>query len=365
MKAKIMCFLMCTVLMCTMPVQEACGQAWLQEVGRGVKDRAKNKVKQKIEEKIYKKVDKAVGNAMDKALGNENEEEKPTEGTAEKPSESAVDKAMNSAADRLANRLMAATDSLASSLETLAGATGELAGAAQAQALAQTQMSEQEAAAYEARRAEALQKFSARPSGGEAFYPTRKGMVLTYASKGAKGETDAYTRTTITDIRRQDDRNFSVSTTSELLDQDKNPITSEPMTADATVTDGVVGFNPASMAGQLTEGMVISGDFFFLPDNITTGDTLPDYRITINISGLNTSNDNTGISVIGQEEVAVSGRNLDCYVIEWTSSVAAMGFKTSMKQKAWYARGIGMVKQESYSPTGAAVSTYELVELNY
>lgn len=360
MKTKIIYLLLCSVMICAMPIQEAYGQEWLKEVGQGVKNRAKNKVKKKIENKIYQKVDKAVDEAVDKVLG-------PTEETAEKAVENTVDRA----ASKAASRLQAATDSLASSIESLAAATGELTQTAAELSATAADISV-EAAQMEqpedtpengALRVEIMKKYGSRPSGGVPFYPTRKDMVLTYGSGSGKGKFDSFTRTTITDVQWKNERNCSVSASSEILDADMNPVSEDPMTAAVTIEDGFVSFNPSTMAGKLEEGMEISGDFFMLPDNIEVGDTFPDYSITISIGGMSTVNKNSGISVTGRETLTVDGHKIDCYIIEGNSSVTVMGFKTTMVQKTWYGRGIGQVKQESHSKTGKLLSVYELTEL--
>lgn len=360
MKTKIIYFLLCSVMMCAMPVQEAYGQAWLKDVGQGVKERAKNKVKKKIENKIYQKVDKDVDKAVDKALG-------PTEETAEKAVENTVDRA----ASKTASRLQAATDSLASSIESLAAATGELTQTAAELSATASDMSveavqmqqPEDAPDNGAFRDEIMQKYGSRPSGGSPFYPIRKGMVLTYGSGTAKGKFDSYTRTTITDVQRKNERNYSVSASSEILDAEMNPISEDLVTAAATIEDGIVSFDPGTMVGKLEEGMEISGDIFMLPDNIEVGDTFPDYSITISIGGMSTVNKNSGISVTGRETLTVDGHKIDCYIIEGSSSVTVMGFKTTMVQKTWYGRGIGQVKQESRSKTGKLLSIYELTKL--
>ena len=114
------------------------------------------------------------------------------------------------------------------------------------------QAAQPSSADYAARRAEAIRIFAERPSGGTPFYPVEKGLTMTYATGTGKGKPASYTRSTIVDIQWQDERNYSVVTSSEILDADKNPVTSEPMTAGATMQDGVVTYDQETMTGQLT-----------------------------------------------------------------------------------------------------------------
>ena len=142
-----------------------------------------------------------------------------------------------------------------------------------------------------------------------------------------------------------------------------NSLGTEPMTAGVVVENGIVSFEPSSLAGQMTEGMAVSGDSFYLPDNIEVGDQLEDYKVVISIGGLPTTSENKEIKVTGRETVNISGHSIDCYILESVVSVKALGIKSEMVQKTWYGRGVGQVKSESYSKKGKLMSIYELVEL--
>ena len=107
----------------------------------------------------------------------------------------------------------------------------------------------------------------------------------------------------------------------------------------------------------------MSGDNFYLPDNIEVGDQLPDYKVVVTVGGLKTTSDNTSIKVTGKETLTVSGHAIDCYIIESSVSAKAIGIKSEMKQKVWYGRGIGQVKTEGYSKKGKLMSVNELVEV--
>ena len=209
-----------------------------------------------------------------------------------------------------------------------------------------------------------MAKFEGRAPGGKAFYPMKKGIVMTYASGNGKGKADSYTRTEITSLDWKDERNFSVITETTILDSDMNPVGTEPMTAGATVENGIVRYDPESMAGQLTEGMQVSGDNFYMPDNIEVGDILPDYTVIVSIGGMNTTSQNINIKVTGRETLNISGNDIDCYIVESTVAVTALGFKSEMAQKVWYGRGVGQVRTESYNKKGKLMSVNELVELS-
>ncbi len=301
MKMKITYLILSLFILSAVSVHEACSQSWLQDIGHGVKQRAKDRARQRVEDKIYQKVDKAVDKAIDSAVSSA---EKRVRSAAETPP-----------APRKDNSAL-------------------------------------------------MVKFEGRAPGGKAFYPMKKGIVMTYASGNGKGKADSYTRTEITSLDWKDERNFSVITETTILDSDMNPVGTEPMTAGATVENGIVRYDPESMAGQLTEGMQVSGDNFYMPDNIEVGDILPDYTVIVSIGGMNTTSQNINIKVTGRETLNISGNDIDCYIVESTVAVTALGFKSEMAQKVWYGRGVGQVRTESYNKKGKLMSVNELVELS-
>ena len=310
-----------TLLVSLAGTNEIHAQSWLRGLGRAAENAAKRAVEKNIERTVEKAVDKSFQ-------------------AAENATEDAINKSIEESEAKREARREATREQENTQSSRPADAPDKAAA-----------------------RAEIIQAFSARGSGGTPFYPIKKGIVMTYASSTGKGKPDSYTRSTITDVQWQDERNYSVTTSSEILDADKNPMTSAPFTAGAKVENGIVTYDPKTMAGQLTEGMEISGDHFFLPDNIVVGDRLPDYTMTVSIAGMKTVSENTGISVTGRETVTVSGSQIDCYIIESTVATSALGFKSSMTQKVWYGRGVGQVRSESYNKNGKLMSLSELVEL--
>ena len=312
MKMKITYLILSLFILSAVSVHEACSQSWLQDIGHGVKQRAKDRARQRVEDKIYQKVDKAVDKAFEST-------------------EEAVDKAIDSAVSSAEKRVRSAADTPPAPRKDNSAL---------------------------------MAKFEGRAPGGKAFYPMKKGIVMTYASGNGKGKADSYTRTEITSLDWKDERNFSVITETTILDSDMNPVGTEPMTAGATVENGIVRYDPESMAGQLTEGMQVSGDNFYMPDNIEVGDILPDYTVIVSIGGMNTTSQNINIKVTGRETLNISGNDIDCYIVESTVAVTALGFKSEMAQKVWYGRGVGQVSTESYNKKGKLMSVNELVELS-
>ncbi len=317
---------------------EVHSQSLLENMGRKVVRRATNRAVQRAEENLYKSVDKAVDKTVDKAM----------EGT-EKAIEKATERNIRAIEEHAAVR-----DSL---LDAYADEYEEAAAEYE-------EMTAEKAVESEARREQVMKQFAGRPaSDGGPFQLSKKGVSITTASKDAKGKVLSHNKTTVVDVSYKDSRNFSVETSTELYDEDMELLGSAPMISKAAVEDGIVTFDPESMVGQLSEGMEISGDFFFVPDNIDVGDVLMDYTTVIAIGPVKTSTEVTDVRVTGRETLKIGSHSIDCYIIESKVMSKAIGMKTEMVQKAWYGRGVGQVKTETYNKNGKLQSITEIVEI--
>lgn len=52
--------------------------------------------------------------------------------------------------------------------------------------------------------------------------------------------------------------------------------------------------------------------------------------------------------VIGQETIKTGAGTFNCYIVEKTVDVKLAGVSEKSSTKSWYARGIGIVKEETY-----------------
>lgn len=198
----------------------------------------------------------------------------------------------------------------------------------------------------------------------QPFYPHQEGVVLTYAERNTKGKITGYSRITIAKVEVTDERNFLVTTENEVLDERKKPLLKEPMKVTVQVVDGVVRFAPDSFAGKLAEGMEVSGDSFLLPADISVGDVVKDYTVTVAIGPMKTSSTYTDTKVTGRETLNIGEKAVECYVVESSVLAKVLGIKQESFQKIWYGRGIGQVKMQIYNKKGKLQMTQELVEID-
>ena len=171
-------------------------------------------------------------------------------------------------------------------------------------------------------------------SAQEPFFLHKEGVKLTYADKDKKGKINSYTETTATKV-----------------------------TGDAE--NGTVTYDPKSLVGQIMEGMqvTVTGTPFQLPSNVKVGDTFGDYTITLNLAGIKTNTEVTGVKAVAEETLDVNGTSIDCVVIENTTVSKVIGIKQTTIQKIWYGHGIGPVKTNMYNKKGKLMTSQELVSI--
>ena len=107
--------------------------------------------------------------------------------------------------------------------------------------------------------------------------------------------------------------------------------------------------------------VTVEGTPFALPAGAKVGDTFPDYNIVMNIAGLKTTSNITGQKVVAEETLNIDGRDIECVVVEQTTSTKVLGMNQSGTQKTWYGKGYGSVKMETYNAKGKMVSGNILV----
>ena len=138
---------------------------------------------------------------------------------------------------------------------------------------------------------------------------------------------------------------------------------------DITCTNGVISFGFRNISGlnleqiQQNPSMKITmeGDQMEIPSNLTVGQTLKDitFRIIAKMEGgvnMNLMNKEFKIKnhkVEAKESVTTTAGTFECFKISSTMELEGMfGKKRETKTIAWYAKGVGMVKSESYNEKG-------------
>lgn len=229
------------------------------------------------------------------------------------------------------------------------------------------------------------QEAPASPYSGEnmPFFPAGEGAVLVYEDRDAEGSLLSFT----TDSTVSVDGDFSrgratVLSTVTVPEDTQRVATSVPMIFDGgeVITDvaalmqssmqdmvlqsmaaaGSVGEDEEAAVAEVIGKMRVSGQCRGIPADISVGDELPDYGIEVKIMFLTTKMDVKDRRVTGRERIETPAGTFDCYVVEEELSVKAMMMNEKSSQKSWYARGVGLVRQESRTRkklTGTSVLT--------
>ena len=112
------------------------------------------------------------------------------------------------------------------------------------------------------------------------------------------------------------------------------------------------------------EFLKVSGETRGIPRYPKVG-KLPDYDFSIKISMISMKVLGEDRRIVGRESIQTKAGMFDCFVLEETITTKSMMMKDVEKIKAWYAYGIGLVKEVTYDKNGKLVSTMTLNEVNW
>lgn len=139
--------------------------------------------------------------------------------------------------------------------------------------------------------------------------------------------------------------------------------------------DGIrIDFNslmPSQMMQQY-EGMDvemdITGTDIELPNNLSVGQELADadVNMAMSMSGVKMKIEvkTTDRKVVAKESVTTPAGTFDCVVLSSNISSKMMMAKVNLSDKVWLAKGVGIVKQESYNKKGKLESRMELASFS-
>ena len=194
------------------------------------------------------------------------------------------------------------------------------------------------------------------------FFMNKEGVVLTFENKDAKKKVTGSSIMTVTKVDG-DAANCTVTYETMVLDTKKKPMLSKPLVMSVKIVNGAVQLDPASLVGTLSEGMQVSGGSMTLPNNLSAGSVFEDYDISIAIGPIKSSSAFSDIKATAEETLDVAGTSIECIIVECVVSSRVMGIKSETKQKTWYARNIGIVKQETYDKKGKIFTTQDLISI--
>lgn len=205
-------------------------------------------------------------------------------------------------------------------------------------------------------------------SAQKAFFPIKKGTVLTYVHKNASGKPESYHSMKIEDIQGNES-DFTVSYLFTVMDKDKKPV-GEPMPCKVGIQGDVVTFDLHQMMGnmqQMPVQMEITGVPMQLSANMKEGDAIKDADVTMSadmgIAKMKTTVQMTGGKCVAIEDLAVPAGTFRCHKISQDVSTKVLGRSVSMKSVSWYAVGVGTIRSETFNEKGKITETTELLNM--
>lgn len=191
------------------------------------------------------------------------------------------------------------------------------------------------------------------------FYPFTEGTSFQITSYSKKGKVAA-----VSDYSVSNATGNTATITTQLKDN-KGEILSDG-SFDITCNNNGIEMDVKSLLSpELFEQFKdfktdISGTNIVIPNDLSVGQELPDanMHMEVDMGGINMNMDVslTNRKVVSTESVTTPAGTFDCFVISYTSNIK-MGMNRKGTAKQWFAKGIGMVKQEDYNKKGKVTSS--------
>ncbi len=206
----------------------------------------------------------------------------------------------------------------------------------------------------------------------ESFFPTKTGTVVVYKSYDKKGKVTSGSKITISNVQGTPD-NMSITYEIESLDAKDALVFKDQVTiiqkGDVMYFDMSNFLNKAAFQkdGQIPAEVKITGNSMEIPMNATAGTVLPDASVLMEMKmgfiNMKMSANVPNRKVEGWEDVTVKGGTFNCCKFSEDVTATTLGMNIKSRTVDWYAKGVGVVKSETYDKKGDIESTRELVEL--
>ncbi|HEY6914266.1 MAG TPA: hypothetical protein VI413_06290 [Paludibacter sp.] len=206
----------------------------------------------------------------------------------------------------------------------------------------------------------------------EIFFPTKEGTVLVYKSFDKKGKEINTLKYTITQLKVMG-HDMDITYQVESIDpKGKQGYTDEVTIhkkGDKLYFDMGSYINKAAFQqnGKISADVLVTGNNMEMPSNPRAGDVLPDANVVMALDmgfmKMKMSADVTNRKVEAVEDITVKAGTFKSYKFTSDVTSSALGIKMKNNSIEWYAKGIGMLKTQTYDKNGNLLSYMELVEL--
>ncbi|MDR3141705.1 MAG: hypothetical protein LBU37_08285 [Tannerellaceae bacterium] len=207
-----------------------------------------------------------------------------------------------------------------------------------------------------------LLPFSTNTFAQDVYFLDKQGSEVEYVIKDGKGSVLSYGKMVVTDVKKKDAKNFSVTYTAETFNKNKKSLM-PPVPITIEIVDEAVMYNAKALLGEMGENVEISGTYPSFPATLEVGKDIGEYSYTTKIMGIATTVSGNN-KVTAREEVKTDAGSFDCFKVESEISAKVVLMK-AVKTKTinWYAKNIGAVKTETYDNKGKLQTVQEIVSL--
>lgn len=133
------------------------------------------------------------------------------------------------------------------------------------------------------------------------------------------------------------------------------PVGDTVMGIDETMMSSIKGFFPRM-------NVTARGADSILPGNMTPGDSLPEASAVATVMGVNYNVKVIERKVVRNETITVPAGTFDCVVVSEHKIEKAPGYNRDTVAETWYARGVGMVRHDTFQG-GECVTSEVLVSI--
>ncbi len=198
-----------------------------------------------------------------------------------------------------------------------------------------------------------------------AYYPFEEGAKFEITSFNKKGKKESVVNYEITTI----DNNVA-TIKAKISDAKGKEVTTTEYNITCNGNSVSIDFkslmNPDLFKQYKDMEMEMSGTNIEFPNNLDVGQTLKDanLKMTMNMSGIkmNMSINMLNRKVDAKESITTVAGTFDCFAISYNTEMK-MGMKINYKIKEWIAKGVGVVKSETYNKKGKLMGYSELTSI--
>ena len=188
---------------------------------------------------------------------------------------------------------------------------------------------------------------AAAVQGQEPFFPSKAGIVLQYEDRDASGKLLSSTTDSLSTFSGDFTKGYATMVSTESNQDGK---TMAPTGIQFRFVDGevITDITATMEEGAVLDQTTVSGECRGIPADISEGMELPEYSAEVKLMFVKVKVSSKDRKVSGRETVTVPAGTFDCFVVEEQMTVKSMFLSEKSSMKTWYARGIGVVKEETW-----------------